>query len=93
MSVKITNVQPCSDWFFVAPANQSGGKPIVYRLAAWATAVDGEEGQAIVGLVPVMSTGKEEVLQRVPRLVPVPAIGGSYKHLKDLAPTEASTIE
>ncbi|MCA7889083.1 hypothetical protein LGM58_38540 [Burkholderia contaminans] len=91
--MKITNVQPCADWFFVAPANERDGKPIVYRLAAWGTAVDEDEGQAIVGLVPVMSTGNEKVLQRVPRLVPVPAIGGNYKHLKDLAPTEASTIE
>lgn len=93
MSVKTTNIQPCSDWFFVAPANQPGGKSIVYRLAAWATAVDGEEGQAIIGLVPVLSTGKEAMLQDVPRLVPVPAIGGSYKHLKDLGPAEASTTE
>ncbi|WP_124492413.1 hypothetical protein [Burkholderia stagnalis] len=91
--MRITNVQPCADWFFVASSIEPGGKPIVYRLAAWGTAVDGEEGQAIVGLVPVMSTGKEGVLPRAPRLVPVPAIDGSYKYLKDLAPTEASTIE
>ncbi|WP_141718707.1 hypothetical protein [Burkholderia cenocepacia] len=91
--MKITNVQPCADWFFVAPSNEPGGKPIVYRLAAWGTAVDDEGGQAIVGLVPVMSTGKEGVLPRAPRLVPVPAIGGTYKHLKDLAPAEVSTIE
>lgn len=90
MSVKIANVQPCADWFFVAPVNEPGGRPIVYRLAAWGTVVDEHEGQAIIGLVPVMSTGKERVVPHAPRLVPVPAIGGSYKHLKDLAPTEVS---
>ncbi|HDR9133239.1 hypothetical protein KDX16_31000 [Burkholderia vietnamiensis] len=93
MSVKITDVQPCTDWFFVAPANEPGGKPIVYRLAAWGMAADGEEGPAIVGLVPVMSTGKERVMPHAPRLVPVPAIGGRYKHLKDLAPAEVSALE
>jgi hypothetical protein len=93
MSVKIASVAPCVDWFFVAPASQPGGKRIVWRLAAWGTAVDDEQGQAIVGLVPVMSHGKESVLPRVPRLVPVPEGIGSYRHLKDLAPEDLSELE
>lgn len=90
MSVRITNVQPCVDWFFVAPPSQPGGKKIVWRLAAWGTPVDDEHGQAIVGLVPVMSHGNEAILPGVPRLVPVPATGGSYRHLKDLDPAEVA---
>lgn len=93
MGVKIQGIQACADWFFVEPGLGEGGKPQLSRLAAWGTVV-GERGQeAIVGLVAVKAVAAEEFKPRVPRLVPVPALDGYYKHLADLTPQETEALK
>jgi len=70
---------PAEDWFFVS--KDTGGKIVVFRVAAWALQEDGGD---VVGLVGHVTSEPN----RTPRLIPVPPDGGLYKHLSELTISE-----
>lgn len=91
--MKITSINPCVDWFYVESTDASVNKPMPYRLAAWGIAVDDHSREAIIGLVPVSARQTNGSLSGLPQLVPVPATGGCYKHVKDLTVEERLQLD
>jgi hypothetical protein len=68
VTVKILNTSSCDDWYYVGASVH--GEPIVFKVAAWGTADDGQ----VYGMISVTIRGNEP-----PRLVLPPPIGGTYK--------------
>lgn len=64
-------ISPCSDWFYVGPADD-----IIFEVAAWALHDNGE----VVGLISAGATNDNNIA----RLVTPPPVGGTYVHLSAL---------
>lgn len=84
-----TTVQiiPANDWFFIHAGDK---KPTVHVIAAWALRADG----ATVGLIGGVPTGPGSIMNDpVRKLVGVPPVLGTYKHLRDLTKAEREALD
>lgn len=82
-------ITPASDWFFVSKyKDKTTNMPIVFRIVAWATTND--KLSVPIGLIGEFITGGSDdaAISKIPRLVSVPPIQGSYKHLSSLTEEE-----
>lgn len=84
---KTVQIIPANDWFFIHDSVDSK-RPVVHIIAAWALKEDG----ATVGLIGGVQTGPGTV-SPVSRLVGVPPVLGTYKHLRDLSQAEREALE
>ncbi|MBK3434842.1 hypothetical protein JJD84_29040 [Pseudomonas fluorescens] len=77
----ITQVTPCSGWYYLAA--HPTGEPLIYHVAAWGLLDNGE----VVGLVPVGPAPNGNA-PKYPRLVPVPETSGIYVPEVKLSPEQ-----
>ncbi|MBV7417700.1 hypothetical protein KW830_04460 [Comamonas sp. CMM03] len=82
---KTVQIIPANDWFFIHAGDK---KPTVHVIAAWALKDDG----TTVGLIGGVQTGPGTVCPGN-RLVGVPPVLGTYKHLRDLSQAEREALE
>ena len=88
--MKIKSFSPCSDWYFTFAGSHG---QINYQLAGWAVA-EGSDGGAdqIIGMVAASGGGpSDKVMGNTCRLVTVPPVHGTYKHVSELAPIQQHT--
>lgn len=89
--MKIKALVPADGWFFTHET--AGGTPNILRLAVWAV-IDGKDGDdQVVGMIGVIGGGDNSVLNGTLRLVSVPPVTGTYKHLDDFTPDEQMAFE
>ncbi|WP_081712854.1 MULTISPECIES: hypothetical protein [Burkholderia] len=76
-------ITPSTDWFFVHDGHNENAPPVVWHVAAWGLTEEGE----VVGLIGAF--GREDGSKgKTPRLIQVPAVPGSYLHLRQLTAAE-----
>lgn len=84
---KTIQIIPASDWFFI---HEGQTKPVVHIVAVWALKEDG----TTVGLIGGVPTGPGSISPSpVSRLVGVPPVIGTYKHLLDLTQEERAALD
>ena len=82
MTKQVVSIVPAQDWFFVHES-QTPNQPTAHRVAAWALDSSGET----IGLIGGVPTGQGTLCESN-RLVGVPPVKGSYKHLSNLNEAE-----
>lgn len=84
---KTVQIIPANDWFFI---HERDKKLTVHIIAAWALRADG----VTVGLIGGFPTGPGVIGDDPTRkLINVPQVRGTYKHLRDLTQAERTALE
>jgi hypothetical protein len=86
-------ITPSDGWYFVSK-DETNGKPIIFAVAAWALV---EDGSAVIGLIGEVRGGGQRLPssshKSMARLVSVPPIEGTYKHLSTMTPAELGAVK
>lgn len=86
-------LSPADGWHFVSK-EETRGKPIVLRVAAWTLVEDGSAVIGLVGEVPGGGPNRESSSHNMmARLVSVPPIEGVYKHISGMTSAELAAVK
>lgn len=92
--MKIQNIIPATDWFYVTETVRAGTKQIiVWRIAVWAqTSDDRTKSSRVTGLVSFSSPTDDKNPDSESALKPLPPLPGTYKHLSELNKAELEAL-
>ncbi|WP_155740636.1 hypothetical protein [Pseudomonas fluorescens] len=85
--MKITQLIPCSDWYYAEQDDNSEWS--VTPVAAWALTSEGES----VGMIPVSGTRNNSAFPKYPHLEPAPPCGGRFVHETKLTDKQRSAAK